>query len=221
MKDDTIKDIIDDARGLALDATTKDTALLRYGLERIAARLEELVRGGMYITPKAAQDAVVGAPQIGGVKVPGAGGEKPWKPLEIPECGIDFKRYYSKDCEVYICAWKDGQENISHVYEVRCRKVEDGKWEAEGSNDGRKLFTLSVPSRQLSYRFALGAMRDYLRRGHRKSIKRAKKTASALAGARSDAATPPAPSTKHPAPSTPEEELADTVKRMKEETGNG
>lgn len=104
--------------------------------------------------------------------------ENPWKPLEIPECGIDFRRYYSKDCEVYICAWKDGQGNISHVYEVRCRKVEEGKWVAEGSNDGRKLFAMIVPSRQLSYRFALGAMRDYLRRGHRKTIRKAKKAAA-------------------------------------------
>ena len=85
---------------------------------------------------------------------------------------------------MYICAWRD--ESNSHVYEVRCRKVED-KWVATLSNDGRKLCTLSAASKQLAYRCALGAMRDYLRRGHRKTIRLAEKAASALAGARSDA----------------------------------
>lgn len=106
-----------------------------------------------------------------------AASEKPWKPLEIPECGIDFNRYHSKDCEVFVCAWKD--DHISHVYEVRCRKVEDGKWLAVLSNDGRKLCTLSAPTRHLAYRFALGAMRNYLRRGHRKTIRRAAAAAAA------------------------------------------
>lgn len=105
--------------------------------------------------------------------------EKPWKPLEIPECGIDFQRYSSKDCEVYICAWQSGDGSISHVYEVRCRKVEDGKWSATLSNDGRKLCALSAPSRQLAYRCALGAMRNYLRRGHRKTLRSAKEGSAA------------------------------------------
>lgn len=106
-------------------------------------------------------------------------GEKPWKPLEIPECGIDFNRYHSADFEAYICAWKDGHENISHVYEVRIRKVEEGKFVAVLSNDGRKLGSLSAPTRHLAYRFALGAMRNYLRRGHRKTIRRAAAAAAA------------------------------------------
>lgn len=105
--------------------------------------------------------------------------EKPWKPLEIPECGIDFQRYSSKDCEVYICAWQSGDGSISHVYEVRYRKVEDGKWSATLSNDGRKLCALSAPSRQLAYRCALGAMRNYLRRGHRKTLRSAKEGSAA------------------------------------------
>lgn len=105
--------------------------------------------------------------------------EKPWKPLEIPECGIDFQRYSSKDCEVYICAWQSGDGSISHVYEVRCRKVEEGKWVASLSNDGRKLCTLAAPSRELARRCALGAMRNYLQRGHRKTLRAAKKEGSA------------------------------------------
>lgn len=133
-------------------------------------------------------------------------GENPWKPLWIPECGIDFKRYHSAECETYICAWNHG--NQSHVYEVRCRKVEEGKWVATLSNDGRELCTLSAASRQLAYRCALGAMRNYLRRGHRKTLKHAKEAKSLELGAES--------LKLHPAPLTPEEELAGTVARQKE-----
>ena len=96
---------------------------------------------------------------------------KPWHPLEIPECGIDFKRYYSPDCEVYICAWHDADNSIAHVYEIRLRRVEDN-WRGAISNDGRKLFSFAAPSRQLAYRCALGAMRDYLKRGHRRTLRR-------------------------------------------------
>ena len=110
-----------------------------------------------------------------------------WHPLEIPECGIDFKRFYSQDCEVYICAWKN--ENQAHMYEVRCSRFE-GQWRATLSNNGRTVGELLAPSRHTCYTLALGAMRAYLRRGHRKTISKAKKAAAALAGARSDAAEP-------------------------------
>lgn len=100
-----------------------------------------------------------------------------WHPLEIPECGIDFKRYHSPDCEVYICAWKSKGENIAHVYEVRCRKLEDGTWRAVLSNDGRKLCSLDATGRHLAYMLGLGAMRAYLRRGHRKTIRSVEKSA--------------------------------------------
>lgn len=99
-----------------------------------------------------------------------------WHPLEIPECDIDFKRYHSADCEVYICAWKSKVENIAHVYEVRCSRFE-GQWRATLSNDGRTVGELLAPSRHTCYMLALGAMRAYLRRGHRKTIK-TKKAAS-------------------------------------------
>lgn len=105
------------------------------------------------------------------VEVPERSG---WKPLEIPECGIDFRRYLSADCEVYICAWKN--KNQAHVYEVRCSRFE-GQWRATLSNDGRTVGELLAPVRHTCYMLALGAMRAYLRRGHRKTIK-AKKAAS-------------------------------------------
>ena len=101
-------------------------------------------------------------------------GEKPWNPLEMPEIGIDFKRFHSADADVYICGWKN--EYISHVYEIRMRRVEDG-WRVVMTNDGRKLCSMSAPSRQLAYRCALGAMRAYLRRGHRKTIRAVEKSA--------------------------------------------
>ena len=135
---------------------------------------------GAFITPK----AVIADPALQAVVEPQGKpispdapemvrGGNPWHPLEIPECGIDFKRYYSADCEVYICAWKSKAENISHVYEVRCRKLEDGQWRAVLSNDGRKLCSLSATGKHLAYMLTLGAMRQYLRRGHRKTIRRA------------------------------------------------
>ena len=114
-------------------------------------------------------------------------GENVWHPLEIPECGIDFKRYHSPDCEVYICAWQNKNNAIGHVYEIRLRRTDDG-WRAVLSNDGRKLCSLAATGRHLAYLLALGAMRAYLRRGHRKTIMLAKKAAAALADVRSDAA---------------------------------
>ena len=75
MNEDTIKDIINDARDLALD--TKDTALLRYGLERIAERLEELTRGGLYVTPKAALDSVLDSHALGESPAESAEGAEP------------------------------------------------------------------------------------------------------------------------------------------------
>lgn len=112
---------------------------------------------------------------------PTAGSEKPWHPLEIPEIGIDFKRYHSKDCDVFVCAWRN--EFDSHVYEVRMRRTENG-WRVVMANDGRKLCSMLAPSRQLAYRFALGAMRGYLRRGHRRTLKHA--AAAALATTAND-----------------------------------
>lgn len=103
-------------------------------------------------------------------------GGEPWHPLEIPECGIDFKRYYSPDCEVYICAWQNKDNAIGHVYEIRLRRTDDG-WRAVLSNDGRKLCSLAATGRHLAYLLSLGAMRAYLRRGHRKTIRAVEKSA--------------------------------------------
>ena len=110
-----------------------------------------------------------------------------WHPLEIPESGIYFKRYYSPDCEVYICAWQNKDNSIGHVYEIRLRRTDDG-WRAVLSNDGLKLCSLAATGRNLANLLSIGAMRAYLRRGHRKTISKAEKAAAALADARSDAA---------------------------------
>lgn len=126
-------------------------------------------------------------------------GEERWHALQIPECGIDFQRYRSDDCEVYICAWRD--DSNSHVYEVRCRKVRGAeaanqdapeRWVAELSNDGRKICSLIAAGKHVAYTLGLGAMRAYLRSGHRKTLRAAE-------------------------PLSPEEELAATVARQKEE----
>jgi len=95
-------------------------------------------------------------------------GEKPWTPLSIPEIGIEFKRYHSKDCEVFICEWRN--DSASHVYEIRVRRDGD-LYRATCSNDGRKLVSMAGPSRAVLTRFALGGFRQYLRRGHRKTLR--------------------------------------------------
>lgn len=60
---DTMKKIIADAHSLAKSEVADD--LVRAGVETIARRLERLAEGGLYITPKAAIDAVLANPPTG------------------------------------------------------------------------------------------------------------------------------------------------------------
>lgn len=59
MNEDTMKEIIRDAHSLA-KAENVTADIVRAGAETIARRLERLVAHGLYITPKAALDAVAG-----------------------------------------------------------------------------------------------------------------------------------------------------------------
>lgn len=89
-----------------------------------------------------------------------------WNPLEIPEIGISFRRFFSSRYDKYIAAWNDGCN--SHVYELVVQSHGDG-WEAIGTNDGGTVFRLQAPSRHLVRRIACASMRAYLTRGHRKT----------------------------------------------------
>ena len=101
-----------------------------------------------------------------------------WNPLEIPEIGISFRRFYSSSYDKYIAAWNDG--NNSHVYELVVQSQGDG-WEAIGMNDGGTVFQLQAPSRHLVRRIACASMRAYLTRGHRKTWSKARAAAKEVA----------------------------------------
>ena len=129
-------------------------------------------------------------------------GAAPWKPLDIPELDISFKRFYSASYQMYVAAWNNGCD--AHVYALTVERVRED-WFAIAANDGHEVFRLSCNSKFLAARIGLAAMRAYLIRGHRRTWRRARAAACG--------AVEPAP---HPAPLTPEEELADTIKRQKE-----
>ncbi len=164
MTTDNIKDIIDDARNLALDV--RDAKMLRFGIERIAERLESVIKDGLYVTPKKAIDAVLANPPLEGFA----------KFLAVPALGIQFKRHKSEDMTLLVASWKN--DNNDHVYEVRV--VRDGEtpgcgWRATGTNDGRRVFSLAAKNRSNCEKCALSAMKSYLKRGHRKTYRSIRK----------------------------------------------
>ena len=81
MSNDTIKDIINDVRDLA---ATRKNPMTRLALEGIANRLQALCDAGLYITPKAAIDAIAGNGE------PGTGNGE--APLPDARCPIPQKR---------------------------------------------------------------------------------------------------------------------------------
>ena len=114
---------------------------------------------GAFHTPKEIIDFVTANPPLGA--------EKPaWKPLDIHELGISFKRFYSTDYEMFVAGWNNG--NDSHVYMLTVERVRED-WFAIGHNDGREVFRLSTNSKDRSTRCGLAAMRAYLITGHRRT----------------------------------------------------
>lgn len=129
---------------------------------------------------------------------------------DVPGIGIEFKEYYTGDYYKAICHWSN-KEAGSRVYEVTARKTGcKDWWLAEALTGGRLLFTLEGPSKCMVIEYALAAMRRYLVRSHRcawrtyRNALKASKLAAASAG-------------KAAEPLTPEEELADTVRRQRDE----
>ncbi len=111
-------------------------------------------------------------------EVLGAIGAAPWKPLDIPELDISFKRFYSASYQVYIAAWNNGCD--AHVYALTVERVRED-WFAIAANDGHEVFRLSCNSKFLAARIGLAAMRAYLIRGHRRTWRRARAAAVAAA----------------------------------------
>ena len=181
MKEDTIKDIINDAHDLA----TADVSgsLLRFGIEGIATRLEQLVKDGFYVTPEAArkfaeEQAKKAATPIDPsastlnqiLKNPPLTGFA--KFLSLPELGIQFRRYRSANMTKLIASWSDDAND--HVYEISVQRDGDSPncgWRALATNDGHNVFQLRTKNRHNCEHFALAAMKRYLKSGHRKTYR--------------------------------------------------
>ena len=131
--------------------------------------------------------------------------------LEMPEIGIRFRWFNSREMSLLVSEWRDRQENMSHVYEVSVELYgkEENLWMANGKNDGHLVFTLTSKGRSRCERLALAAMKSWLRKGHRKTAMKSwlrkghRKTANKAARIE---------------PPTPEEEMEMTVERQKEDS---
>ena len=89
--------------------------------------------------------------------------------------GIEFKRYFSPHFVRLVGSFVNpaGDKNQNHVYEllVKASESRPGRWIAKGTNDGRELFTLTCASKWGAERYGFGALRSYLLRNLRKTIK--------------------------------------------------
>ena len=118
--------------------------------------------------------------------------------LEMPDLGIEFCRFNSREKSLFVSEWRDRQGNMSHVYEVSVElySKEENLWMSNGECDGHLVFTLASKGRSRCERLALAAMKSWLRKGHRKTANKAARTE----------------------PPTPEEEMEMTVERQKEDS---
>lgn len=178
---------------------------------------------GEYRTPKDALDFVMANPPL---NIPPAAepidpnapkmlqGEKPpftrCTLVNIPEIGIEFHQFYTEEYYHAVCYFHNKEGN-QHVYEVTVRPFpngegEIGRWHANCMADGATKFILESKSKSIAIECALTAMRRYLVRGHRAAWRTARRVAKQQAY-----------NSKAAEPLSPEEELADTIKRQKEE----
>ena len=152
MTTDNIKAIINDARSLALDVS--DVKLLRFGIERIAERLENLERADIAPATRAPLEGFA-------------------KALALPWLGTQFRRFKSAAETVCIAAWKD--ECNSHVYEFRVRRDGDTPncgWRATGSCDGRLQISLTCKGRNIAEKCGLVAFRRKIQESHKRAFRR-------------------------------------------------
>ena len=170
MKEDTIKDIINDMRDLAQHLENIPAHILKHSIEILRLRLERL----SYITPnEIIREALCpkDAPKIDSVfaKPPLEGFAKF---LAVPALGMQFRRYRSANITILVATWRDDVN--SHVYMLRVERDGDSPncgWRATATNDGHIVFQLRTKSRSNCERFAFSAMKCYLKRGHRKTYR--------------------------------------------------
>ena len=140
---------------------------------------------GAYFTPPAAIDAIMANPPLCDLP-PGADGVEPrdtplspdapqmvrgWPEIfDIPELGIQWRRYHTPRYVHVIAAWNDAVN--AHVYQMTVRPwplASGERWHVNVTNDGGTVFTIESRSKHLAERCGLAAMRAYIIRGHRKT----------------------------------------------------
>ena len=95
--------------------------------------------------------------------------------MSIPQLGIQFRRNKANDLTILCATWRD--KSSEHIYEVRITR--DGNtpncgWRAAGTTDGHFVFSLSAKGRNRCEHLATAAMKQHIRLGHRKTLKKLK-----------------------------------------------
>lgn len=130
--------------------------------------------------------------------------------VNIPGLNIEFHQFYTEDYFKAVCYWEN-KEGERRVYEITVKPwaltgTGPGKWRALAQVCAKTIFALDGNSKSLVIECALVAMRRYLVRAHRCAWRTARRVAKQQAY-----------NSKAAEPLSPEEELADTIKRQKEE----
>lgn len=178
---------------------------------------------GEYRTPKSAIDFVTANPPLDIPPAdepiqPGAPkmvqGEQPWKAIESDSCGIIRHNGIVRAWAIHEDA---GVEVFSKQHFV------DGKpsacWSFTGTVDCEKVIIGSIfggrnKANQIVRFIRNGLLASRLRLKHKRMNRQAK--AAAVAAVPQVPTVPTVPAAPHPAPLSPEEDLADTIKRQKE-----
>ena len=169
--------------------------------------LEAIMQNPPLDIPPAAEPIQPGAPQM----VPG---EQPWKAIETDSCGII--RYNGT-----VRAWSIRENAGVEVFAKQ--HFVDGKpsacWSFTGTVDCEKVIIGSIfggrnKANQIVRFIRNGLLASRLRLKHKRMNRQAK--AAAVAAVPKVPNVPTVPAAPHPAPLTPEEELADTITRQKE-----
>ena len=97
----------------------------------------------------------------------------------IPEAGVEFKRFFSPRIIRLVGVFVNpaGDKNQNHVYELLVKESANhpGRWIAKATVDGREIFTLTSASKWKAERCGFGALKSWLLRALRKTIKASKK----------------------------------------------
>ena len=169
--------------------------------------LEAIMQNPPFDIPPAAEPIQPGAPKM-------VQGEQPWKAIESDSCGIIRHNGIVR-------AWAIRENAGVEVFAKQ--HFVDGKpsacWSFTGTVDCEKVIIGSIfggrnKANQIVRFIRNGLLASRLRLKHKRMNRQAK--AAAVAAVPKVPNVPTVPAAPHPAPLTPEEELADTIKRQKE-----